>query len=101
MTLFIQNNCPLCKHLLADFNFNELDIFIETMDGESTDVVENIAWHTLIENSTPPLPLLILDDASTVLDITDIRRHLSARAKLIHPVRDIQHQHHPHSSASR
>jgi hypothetical protein len=101
MTLFVRKNCLLCDQLITNFNLSGMDVFLETMDEESAEILESIAWHTLIETSGPPLPLLVLDDATTVTEISEIRRHLEARAKL-HQVdkHDSWYHHHPRAETT-
>lgn len=80
MTLFTKENCRLCTQLKQQFDLPAMDVHVEVLDDESPDALAHLAWHSLVETARKALPLLVLDDSSTVAEFPHIERHLSARA---------------------
>ncbi len=80
MTLFTKNDCKRCDQLKKRFDLRAMEVQVEVLDGENSDALAHLAWHSLVEAARKSLPLLVLDDCSTVLDYDHIENHLLARA---------------------
>ena len=80
MTLFTKEDCQLCKQLLSKFDLTAMEVNIEVLDGDNAEALAHLAWHSLVETARKALPLLVLDDSSTVIDFVNIEHHLVMRA---------------------
>lgn len=81
MTLFTKENCRLCTQLKQQFDLSAMDVYVEVLDDESPGALAHLAWHSLVETARKSLPLLVLDDSSTVDEFPHIERHLATRAR--------------------
>lgn len=80
MTLFTKNDCRLCDQLKKKFDLNGLEVNVEVLDGNDAGALAHLAWHGLVETARKGLPLLVLDDSSSVVEYGQIERHLRDRA---------------------
>lgn len=81
MTLFTKNDCRLCELLKRKFDFAALKVKVEVLDGHNAGALAHLAWHGLVETARKNLPVLVLDDSSSVADFGGIERHLAIRAE--------------------
>jgi hypothetical protein len=58
MTLFTKADCQTCHYIKEKFN---------------------LAWHELVETAQKELPILVLDDCSTVVGAIPIKKFLRGR----------------------
>jgi glutaredoxin len=79
MTLFTKRNCALCDQLKTRFDLAAMDVKEEVLDN-SPEALAHLAWHSLVETARRTLPILVLDDSSSVSDYTNIEHLLAARA---------------------
>ncbi len=80
MTLFTKNDCRLCDQLKKSFDLAAMGVAVEVLDGSNAAALAHLAWHGLVETARKTLPLLVLDDSSTVADFRHIEEHLLRRA---------------------
>lgn len=76
MTLFTTDDCKLCRQLKEQFDLEAMEVTIERLDKDDADALAHLAWHGLVETARKTLPLLVLDDCSTVDDFSSIENHL-------------------------
>ena len=81
MTLFTKEDCDLCKQLKKRYDLEAMDVNVEVLNSDSSRALAHLAWHSLVETARKTLPLLVLDDSSTVIDFPNIENHLGSRAK--------------------
>ena len=81
MTLFTKTDCRLCDQLKNTFDLDAMGVVVEVLDGGDAGALAHLAWHGLVETARKTLPLLVLDDSSTVADFSHIEQHLSRRAQ--------------------
>ena len=81
MTLFTKDDCTLCDQIKRQFDLEALEVKIEVLNNNDADALAHLAWHRLVETARKRLPILVLDDSSTVDDISRIERHLMDRAQ--------------------
>lgn len=81
MTLFTRQNCTLCDQLKQQFDLNAMQVHIEELDNNNAAALAHLAWHGLVETARKTLPLLVLDDSSTVDEFSAITSHLASRAE--------------------
>jgi hypothetical protein len=80
MTLFTKTDCRLCDLLKRKFDLAALEIKVEVLDGNDAGALAHLAWHGLVETARKNLPLLVLDDCSSIADFSQIERQLGGRA---------------------
>jgi len=80
MTLFTKSDCSLCNQLKARYDLAALKINVEELDKGGAASLAHLAWHSLVEDARKSLPLLVLDDCSTISDFNQIDTWLAARA---------------------
>jgi len=80
MTLFTKPECRLCDQLKNRFDLKGMNVNIEVLDTGDAGALAHLAWHGLVETARKTLPILVLDDSSTVDDFSDIEARLMNRA---------------------
>ncbi len=81
MTLFTKPECVRCNDLKMAFNLPALGINIESLTSENADALSHLAWHGLVEEARKHLPILVLDDCSSLTDYDQIRHRLAQEAQ--------------------
>jgi hypothetical protein len=80
MTLFTKPECKLCDRLKDRFDLNAMEVQVEVLDVGDAGALAHLAWHGLVETARKTLPILVLDDSSTIDDFSDIEKLLMGRA---------------------
>jgi hypothetical protein len=81
MTLFTKLDCRLCEQLKRKFDLAAMQVKVEILDNSDAGALAHLAWHGLVDTARRQLPLLVLDDCSTVADYAIIEEHLIATAE--------------------
>ena len=79
MTLFTKDDCKLCDEIKNQFDLEAMDVTIEVLNNDAA-ALAHLAWHGLVETARKSLPILVLDDSSSVSQFDHITTHLSRRA---------------------
>lgn len=80
MTLFTKIDCRLCDQIKTKFDLAAMDVNIEVLDNDNVDALAHLAWHGLVEVARKKLPILVLDDCSSISDYTFIEKLLHDKA---------------------
>ena len=80
MTLFTKPECKLCDQLKNKFDLEAMKVHVEVLDNGDAGALAHLAWHGLVETARKTLPILVLDDSSTVDDFSSIEKQLMNRA---------------------
>ncbi len=80
MTLFTKEDCVLCDRLKGRFDLAAMDVVVEVLDDRNSGALAHLAWHSLVETARKTLPVLVLDDCTSVAEFSVIERHLAQRA---------------------
>ena len=80
MTLFTKPDCSRCELLKEHFDLDAMEVHVEILDTGDAGALAHLAWHGLVETARKSLPLLVLDDSSTVEDFERIEEFLMDRA---------------------
>ena len=80
MTLFTKPECQLCDQLKSKFDLKGMEVNVEVLDVGDAAALAHLAWHGLVETARKTLPILVLDDSSTVDDFSDIEQLLMGKA---------------------
>ena len=81
MTLFTKDDCKLCQQLKDQFDLKAMQVNIEILGKDDADALAHLAWHGLVETARKTLPILVLDDSSSVDDFARIENHLINKAE--------------------
>ncbi len=76
MTLFTKSSCTNCDYVKDQFDLADLGINIEELGPENSSALAHLAWHELVETARKELPILVLDDCSSIAGVQPICRHL-------------------------
>ena len=57
-----------------------MGVHVEVLDSNDASALAHLAWHGLVETARKTLPILVLDDSSSVDDFLRIEGHLVDRA---------------------
>ena len=76
MTLFTKSLCSACQDIKKEFDLDALGIEVEELGPNNPDALAHLAWHELVETAEKSLPILVLDDSSTLADVDQIRGYL-------------------------
>lgn len=80
MTLFTKPECKLCEQLKNNFDLKAMAVNVEVLDIGDAGALAHLAWHGLVETARKSLPILVLDDSSTVADFSTIEKLLMNKA---------------------
>ncbi|MFH1075524.1 MAG: hypothetical protein V1753_01570 [Pseudomonadota bacterium] len=79
MTLFTKTLCSACQDVKQEFNLNMLGVKIEELSPDNPGALAHLAWHELVEDvELKGLPILVLDDSSSITEVNKIREYLSS-----------------------
>lgn len=80
MTLFTKEDCILCDQLKQQFDLEAMEVRVEVLGSNDAGALAHLAWHGLVETARKALPILVLDDSSSIHDFSHIETHLLDRA---------------------
>ena len=80
MTLFTKDDCVLCARLKKQFDLSAMDVQVEVLGDNDAGALAHLAWHGLVEKARKGLPILVLDDSSSLQEFAQIESHLLDRA---------------------
>ena len=80
MTLFTKPQCKLCDQLKSRFDLEAMQVHVEVLDTGDAGALAHLAWHGLVEAARKTLPILLLDDSTTIDDFSNIEQQLMTRA---------------------
>ena len=80
MTLFTKNDCKLCDQIKKQFDLEAMEVHVEVLDSNDAGALAHLAWHGQVEAARKTLPILVLDDSSSIEDFPHIESHLINRA---------------------
>ncbi len=80
MTLFTKDDCVLCDQLKKQFDLSAMDVQVEVLGNNDAAALAHLAWHGLVEKARKALPILVLDDSSSLHEFPHIESHLLDRA---------------------
>ncbi len=76
MTLFTKVGCMKCNYIKDKFSLEELGIKVEELSPDNSSALAHLAWHELVEVAKKELPILVLDDSSTITGAIPIKQYL-------------------------
>ena len=76
MTLFTKPNCKKCDYIKEAVDLNEKGVNIEELSPSNVDSLAHLAWHELVQTAETSLPILVLDDCSSITGAINIKNYL-------------------------
>ncbi len=77
MTLFTKDGCEKCEYVKKNVDLKKLGVRVEILGPDNADSLAHLAWHELVSVAETQLPILVLDDNSTLTGAIRIKNHLT------------------------
>ena len=78
MTLFTKIGCEKCAYVKKTVDLKKLGIAEEILGPDNPDSLAHLAWHELVAVAETQLPILVLDDSSSITGAIRIKNYLVA-----------------------
>ena len=78
MTLFTKEGCEKCEYIKKSVDLKKLGITVEVLSPDNPDSLAHLAWHELVSIAETQLPILVLDDSSSMTGAIRIKNYLTA-----------------------
>ena len=78
MTLFTKDGCEKCEYVKKSVDLKRLGVRVEILSPDNAESLAHLAWHELVSVAETQLPILVLDDNSTLTGAIRIKNHLTA-----------------------
>ncbi len=76
MTLFTKTGCEKCEYVKKNVDLKKLGIQEEVLSPDNPDSLAHLAWHELVAVAETQLPILVLDDSSSITGAIKIKNYL-------------------------
>jgi hypothetical protein len=77
VTLFTKEGCEKCEYVKKNVNLKKLGVQVEVLSPENPDSLAHLAWHELVSVAETQLPILVLDDNSSLTGAIRIKKYLT------------------------
>ncbi len=81
MTLFTKVGCEKCEYVKKSVDLKKLGVKEEVLGPDNPDSLAHLAWHELVAVAETQLPILVLDDSSSIAGAVRIKNYLIAFSK--------------------
>ena len=81
MTLFTKEGCDKCEYVKKSVDLKKLGVKVEILGPENPASLAHLAWHELVSLAETQLPILVLDDSSSMTGAIRIKNYLTAFSK--------------------
>jgi glutaredoxin len=78
VTLFTKDGCEKCEYVKKSVDLKWLGVRVEILGPDNAESLAHLAWHELVSVAETQLPILVLDDNSTLTGAIRIKNHLTA-----------------------
>ncbi len=78
MTLFTKVGCEKCEYVKKSVDLMKLGVREEVLSPDNPDSLAHLAWHELVAVAETQLPILVLDDSSSIIGAVRIKNYLIA-----------------------
>lgn len=78
MTLFTKAGCEKCDYVKKSVDLKKLGVRVEVLGPDDPDSLAHLAWHGLVRIAETQLPILVLDDSSSLTGAIRIKNYLSS-----------------------
>jgi len=77
VTLFTKEGCEKCEYVKKSVDLKKLGVQVETLGPDNPDSLAHLAWHGLVRMAETQLPILVLDDSSSITGAIRIKNYLT------------------------
>jgi glutaredoxin len=78
LTLFTKVGCEKCEYVKKSVDLKKLGVKEEVLSPDNPDSLAHLAWHELVAVAETQLPILVLDDSSSIAGAVRIKNYLTA-----------------------
>lgn len=78
MTLFTKEGCEKCEYVKKSVDLKGLGVKVEVLGPDNPGSLAHLAWHELVSVAETQLPILVLDDSSSMTGAIRIKNYLAA-----------------------
>ncbi len=78
VTLFTKEGCEKCEYVKKSVDLKKLGVAVEILSPDNADSLAHLAWHELVNSAETELPILVLDDSSSMTGAIRIKNYLRA-----------------------
>jgi len=80
VTLFTKEGCDKCEYVKKNVDLRKLGVRVEVLGPDNPDSLAHLAWHELVNLAETQLPILVLDDNSSLTGAIRIKNYLASVA---------------------
>ncbi len=78
MTLFTKDGCEKCAYVKKSVDLRKLGVRVEVLGPDNPESLAHLAWHELVSVAQTQLPILVLDDSTSITGAIRIKNYLQA-----------------------
>ena len=78
MTLFTKDGCEKCEYVKRSVDLKNLGVRVEVLSPDNPESLAHLAWHELVSVAETQLPILVMDDNSSLTGAIRIKNYLTA-----------------------
>ena len=78
MTLFTKEGCEKCEYVKRSVDLKNLGVRVEVLSPDNPESLAHLAWHELVSLAETQLPILVMDDNSSLTGAIRIKNYLTA-----------------------
>ncbi len=82
MTLFTKAGCEKCEYVKKSVDLKKLGVQEEVLSPNNYESLAHLAWHELVSVAQTQLPILVLDDSSSLTGAIRIKNFLEQQTGL-------------------
>jgi glutaredoxin len=76
LTLFTKTGCEKCEYVKTRVDLKRLGVQEEVLGPDNPDSLAHLAWHELVSLAETQLPILVMDDSSSITGAVRIKNYL-------------------------
>ena len=76
MTLFTKPDCKKCDYIKEAVDLKSKGVSIEELTPQNVESLAHLAWHELVSVAETSLPILVLDDCTSITGAINIKNYL-------------------------
>lgn len=76
MTLFTKPDCKKCDYIKEQFDLDAMGVNVEELTPQNVESLAHLAWHELVSVAETSLPILVIDDMSSITGAINIKNYL-------------------------
>jgi len=78
LTLFTKDGCEKCEYVKRSVDLKNLGVRVEVLSPDNPESLAHLAWHELVSVAETQLPILVMDDNSSLTGAIRIKNYLTA-----------------------